>query len=109
MVRDNQLYIQVLKSIAVIAATMIAMRFTSGAASIVVALVGAVAALSGRVGLAICCYIMLPACININPILLPKGGMMWNIGLRFGPLAIACALCMGAVRRRGNDTFIGTS
>ena len=105
MVRDNKLYIQVLKSIAVIVATMIAMRVTDGAASIVVALVGAVAALSGRVGLAICCYIMLPACININPILLPKGGMMWNIGLRFGPLAIACALCMGAVRRRGNNTL----
>lgn len=105
MAKDNKLYIQVLKAVAIIVLTMIAMRITSGGASIVVALVGVVAALSGRVGLAICCYIMLPACININPILLPKGGMMWNIGLRFGPLAIACALVAGAVRRRGNNTL----
>lgn len=105
MAKENRIYIQVIKAIAIIVLTMIAMRFTKGAASIVVALVGIIAALSGRVGLAICCYIMLPACININPILVPKGGMMWNIGLRFGPLAIACALVAGAVRRRGNNTL----
>ena len=103
--QDNRIYIDAIKMVGLIVLSMALCRFTNGIFALVVASIGIFCALMQKIGPAICCYVFLPLCIVTNPILIPKGGAVWSIALRFGPLAIGCALAIGAVRRTGRHAL----
>ena len=94
-------YKSAFKALAFIVLYVAASRFTYGGVPLLLVLFGCAAAFSGKSGRAICCYILLPFTININPVILPKDGFLWPIALRFGTLALAIALCFSASRRHG--------
>ena len=77
-------------------------RLTDGWFTLFIATMGVWCALAKKPGWAICHYILLPFLLSVNYILLPKSGMVWNIGVRAGPLLISLAMMVGAVRRPGN-------
>ena len=99
---DNKVYKDVLKMMGWIAFAIVACRLTNGGFTLVIAMAGVYSALARKTGWAISHFILLPFLLSVNYILLPKSGMIWNIGVRIGPLAIALALLIGAVQRPGN-------
>lgn len=98
----NKTYTQVLKMMGWIVFAVVACRLTSGWFTLFITGLGVWCALARKPGWAICHYIFLPFLLSINYILLPKSDLVWNIGLRVGPLVIALALSVGAVRRPGS-------
>lgn len=109
LVFKDAAYRQTLKSMLVLLAVLVACRASNGFILPILATVGCFAALSGRVGFAICTYMIFPLLIVINPMLIPKTGEVWGPSIRLGTLAISCSLAIGAVRRPGNNTlpFLG--
>lgn len=105
LIFKDKSYGQALKALVLLLAALVACRLTSGYILPLLAMVGCYAALSGRIGFAICTYMLFPFLIVINPVLIPKAGAVWGPSIRFGTLAIACALAVGAVRRPGNNTL----
>ena len=74
------------------------MKFTNGYYGIVLTLLGVCFAFAGKVGWAICHYILFFSMVIINPIILPKEGSIWALTLRFGPLFIGFALALMSFR-----------
>ena len=81
--------------------SMLLMRISSGAYGVVLVGIGVICALSNKIGWAMCHYALLMMMVVVNPILLPKSGMVWALSLRAGPLLIGLSLIISALRVHG--------
>ena len=72
-------------------------RVSKGFVLPVLTLLGVVWAFNGKFGKAFSIYAMLIMMVTLNPNILPKSGIMFSLGLRFGPLVIGLALAMRAM------------
>lgn len=97
---NNKFYIQAVKTLALIILVLVLCRFTKGRFSAVIVLTGIWAAFQKRYGLAICCYVLIPLIVVLNPALIRKVGMTMPI-LRFGALLIGLSLVVVAAKRSG--------
>lgn len=97
------LYKKSFKILAILLLVVAAARLTYGGALVAVVFVGVVGALCNRRGVAICAYMVFPFLLAVNPVIMPKEGLLWAYVIRFGHLAIALALLFSAGRAGGGS------
>lgn len=91
---DGSIYKQVFKQLIAFCLWVALARVSKGFILPVMTFLGMMWAFKGEFGRALSMYVMLLMMTTINAIILPKLGMMYTIGLRFGPLLIGLALAM---------------
>lgn len=89
----NPVYKQAAKNLAFLVLAIVLTRFSKGLWLGIMAIAGAVWALSNKPGKAFSMYLMIICMVELNPILLPMGGF-FGILVRFGPLLIGLALML---------------
>ena len=97
---DRAYYKLIGKCLAVIVGLLVLCRLTDGYAAAVVAAVGVICAVTGKTGIALCCYVFMPLTIVINPLLVPLTSAI-AYAARFGPLLIGCVLAVTSSQRVG--------
>lgn len=97
----DSFYKKSLKTLCILIAALTAARFTHGYVLPPIAFLGCFWALSGRLGRAVSTYMFFPLLIVVSPMLLPKEGSVWGLSIRFGSMAIAFCMCIGAARLHG--------
>lgn len=80
-------------------------RVSRGFVLPVMTFLGVMWAFKGEFGKALSIYAMLMFMVVINPNILPKVGMMYSLGLRFGPLLIGLALAMRGAMITGRQAL----
>ena len=90
----NDIYKQAFKQFCLFCLWVALARVSKGFILPVMTLLGVAWALMGNFGKAFSIYSMLMLMVPLNPNILPKLGMMYSLGLRFGPLLIGLALAM---------------
>lgn len=91
---DNTIYKLAFKKLALFCFWIAVARLTNGVALALMGLVGIVWALKGSCGRAFSIYAMLMFMVIMNPNILPKEGIAYSLGLRFGPLLIGLVLSL---------------
>lgn len=91
---NNDIYKQAFKQFCIFCLWVALARVSRGASLAVMTMLGVAWAFSGKFGQAISIYAMLFIMVVLNPVILPKSGMLYSLGLRFGPLLIGLALAM---------------
>ncbi len=97
---DRVYYKLIGKCLAVIVGLLVLCRLTGGYAAVAVAVIGSVCALTGKTGIALCCYVFMPLTIVINPLLVPTTSSI-AYAARFGPLLIGGILAVTSSQRVG--------
>lgn len=90
----NDIYKQAFKQFCLFCLWVALARVSRGFVLPVMTFLGVMWAFKGEFGKALSIYSMLMFIVVMNPNILPKLGMMYSIGLRFGPLLIGLALAM---------------
>lgn len=98
---ENNIYKKAFAMLCWAVVSMLLMRISSGAYGVVLVGISVICALSNKIGWAMCHYALLMMMVVINPILLPKSGMIWALSLRAGPLLIGLSLIVSASRAYG--------
>lgn len=94
-------YKSAFKTLVVLVFALALSRFTHGYVLPLIVCLGCFWALTGCQGNAISTYIFFPLLIVVNPMLLPKESVVWGLAIRFGTMAIAFCMCIGAARLHG--------
>ena len=94
-------YKSAFKALVVLVSALALARFTHGYVLPLIVCLGCFWALTGRLGRAISSYMFFPLLIVVSPMLLPKEGAVWGLSIRFGTMAIAFCMCIGAARLHG--------
>lgn len=89
------------KELALLLATILLVRFTSGLFAFVVVLWGVCAAVKGSVGRTFASLITLTLLVLLNPFLLPAKGGAFSIATRGGTLGIGLCAIITSANRRG--------
>lgn len=100
MTANNDIYKAAAKQLVLMVLVMALGRLTHGAALAIFAAAGCWAALTNKTGFALTMFILFPAMVVMNGVLLPKIGLTAHI-LRFGVLLIGLCLALASSRRRG--------
>lgn len=98
---ENEIYKKAFLMFCWMLFSFIMLRFTNGAYGLVFSVIGVWAAITDKPGWALAHYLLLTISVVVNPILLPKGGIFWNLAARGGPIMIGFALIVAASRVRG--------
>lgn len=101
----NDIYKQAFKQFCLFCLWVALARFSKGLILPVMTLLGVVWALKGDFGKALSIYAILLFMVAINTNILPKIGMMYTYGLRFGPLLIGLALAMRGMMMPGRQAL----
>jgi hypothetical protein len=101
----NDIYKQAFKQFCLFCLWVALARVSKGFILPVMALLGVAWALKGDFGKALSIYAMLMFMVALNPNILPKIGMMYSLGLRFGPLLIGLALAMRGMMIPGRQAL----
>lgn len=94
-------YKSAFKALVVLVSALALARFTHGYVLPLIVCLGCFWALTGRLGRAISSYMFFPLLIVVSPMLLPKEGAVWGLSIRFGTMAIAFCMCIGAAKLHG--------
>lgn len=94
MNNENNIYIKALKQLLWLCVSIAVVRFSKGGFLFIMMLLGVMWALRGSAGKAIAVNAMMLLMVAINPVLLPKDGALFGLGLRFGPLVVGLALAL---------------
>ena len=89
-----------LKALVMLVLYVVASRYTYGVVPLLVVLIGCAYLANGKPGVAIGCFMFLVFSIKINPLVLPKEGAIWAIGLRVGPMILALLFFFFGIKRR---------
>ena len=98
----NPVYKQAAKNLAFLVFAIVLTRFSKGLFLGVMTIAGIVWAFSNKPGKALSLYLMIISMVDVNPILLPAGGL-FGILVRFGPLLIGLSLMMRGLRAGGQS------
>lgn len=98
----NQIYKIAFKQFCYFCLWIIAVRFTKGAALVLMTLAGVIWAFRDKVGSALSIHLMMMFMAVLNLHILDKSGMLYGLGLRLGPLMIGLALAFKGIGGRGN-------
>ena len=94
---DNGIYKLAFKQFILFCLWVALTRLSQGFALLAMTLLGVIWAFNSRFGKAFSIYAMLLVMVVVNPIILPKVGLMYSLGLRLGPLIIGLALVIRAI------------
>ena len=95
--QNNEIYKQAFKQFVIFCLWVALARVSKGFTLPLMAVWGVGLAFNSKFGKALSVYAMLLMMVVLNPNILPKVGMIYSIGLRFGPLIIGLALVMRAM------------
>lgn len=98
---NTDYYKQSLKTLAIFCLYIALVRFSKGAFLGVMTLMGVIWAFNSKIGKALSIYVMIMFMVSINPNILPKSGILYTLGLRFGPLLIGLALAIRGISMQG--------
>jgi hypothetical protein len=101
---ENNHFPKVVKSILLIALSIVLCRVTHGYFAGILALLGIAWAFRNDQGRAASCYMLFPFLVIMNPFILPKEGIC-GLALRFGPIIMAVALFLSGSKKVGRHTI----
>ena len=101
---ERKLIMSVAKGLILLTLSLLACRFSKGAAAGVLAAAAVICGFSGRLGWAITAYAFFPMLVIMNPVICPVSGLM-GLFARGGCFLLSIVLMVTAAQRRGNHAI----